>query len=291
MRPLNMGIVAITQYSIYYFLIYPAAKISGTTPIAHGTYLIALIGITVGSLAIGNVYNDIRDVDIDLTNKYDKTYIREDRVSPSEAKVFLAILCVALASVSLYCTFILSAWMHFGMLLLAILALYIYSKTLKSTPIIGNIVVAILSAGVGGIILWMEYPVISSIPAVVNLLLNFVMISFFLTLYREIIKDIEDIEGDRNQGCRTLPVVYGAKLSTYIASGVLIVLAGCILWLMQDAQVYYIYITLALILLAMALFTIFMTSKKTDFSNLSTGSKLLMVLILVIFIIHSKILL
>lgn len=286
-----MGIVAITQYAIYYFLIYPAARISGTSPIAHDTYLIALIGITVGSLAIGNVYNDIRDVDIDLTNKYDKTYIREDRVSPSEAKGFLAILCVALASVSLYCTFILSAWMHFGMLLLAILALYIYSKTLKSTPLIGNIVVAILSAGVGGIIFWMEHPVISSIPATVNLLLNFVLISFFLTLYREIIKDIEDIEGDRNQGCRTLPVVYGAKLSTYIASGVLIVLAGCILWLMQDAQIYYIYISLALTLLAMALFTIFMTSKKTDFSKLSTVSKLLMVLILAIFIVHSKILL
>lgn len=291
MRPLNMVIVAITQYAIYYFLIYPAARISGNTPIAHDTYLIALIGITLGSLAIGNVYNDIRDVDIDLTNKYNKTYIREDRVSASEAKGFLAILCVALASVSLYCTFLLSAWTYFAMLLMAIIALFIYSKSLKSTPIIGNALVATLSAGVGGIILWMEYPVISSIPGAVKLLLNFVLISFFLTLYREIIKDIEDIDGDRKQGCHTLPVLYGVKTSNYIASSVLLLQASCILWLMHDTQIVYVYVGLAVVLLAMAVYTLFKTNKKKDYSNLSTASKILMVLILGIFIIHSKIIL
>ena len=50
--------------------------------------------------------------------------------------------------------------------------------------------------------------------------LHFVLIytvfAFLLTLIREIVKDMEDVEGDGRSHCRTIPIVWGIKAAQII---------------------------------------------------------------------------
>ena len=89
--------------------------------------------------------------------------------------------------------------------------LWLYSNALKRLPIIGNFMVAFLT-GLSILIVNLLYPPWSILACL------YALFAFFITLVREIIKDLEDLKGDNTFGCRTLPIVYGirkTKVFTY----------------------------------------------------------------------------
>jgi 4-hydroxybenzoate polyprenyltransferase len=61
---------------------------------------------------------------------------------------------------------------------------------------------------------------------------GFAAFAFLLTWVREIVKDIEDIEGDREMECRTLPIVWGDKVAKIIATILLVVIATLIVYML-----------------------------------------------------------
>ena len=61
---------------------------------------------------------------------------------------------------------------------------------------------------------------------------GFAAFAFLLTWVREIVKDIEDIEGDREMECRTLPIVWGDKVAKIIATILLVVIATLIVYIL-----------------------------------------------------------
>jgi len=167
-------------------------------------YLIAILaGLSAGFTAsAGNIINDIFDLKIDKINRPDRP-LPSGKLSNKEA--------LALYFIFLLLSFIMSWFINLPAFLIVAATsflLFLYSKFLKRIPLAGNIVVAFLTGLVfiyGGIAV--ENPAAAIIPASFAFLINFI---------REIVKDIQDVKGDKNAGLKTFPIRFGYQKSKYI---------------------------------------------------------------------------
>jgi geranylgeranylglycerol-phosphate geranylgeranyltransferase len=162
--------------------------------------------ITAGA----NAVNDAFDVDIDRINKPNRP-LPSGMVGLKAAHRF-SILCFVTGVT-------LGAFIHIPGLIIAFLTsilLYFYSYRLKRTVVWGNLTVALVSGMAfvyGGLAVGRVRE-----AAVVG------TFAFLFHLAREMIKDAEDVEGDRALGLRTLPIVYGIKTTLAWAAVVMAVL-------------------------------------------------------------------
>ncbi len=176
--------------------------------IATGTLVpevILLMAVVTLITAAGNVINDYFDAEIDAINRPERP-IPSGAVSRNAALVyagvlfflgvllagFTAPLCLAIAIVN-------------AMLLVA------YAARLKSTPFFGNVAVSYLAASIflfGGALAG-GYRLVDMLPLAV--------ITFLAMLARELLKDAEDIEGDRAGGADTLPIRIGVRKTALLA--------------------------------------------------------------------------
>lgn len=160
----------------------------------------------------GNTINDVFDAEIDKINKPHRP-IPSGAIRKNDALYFSILLFVAGI---LTAAFIRppETELPIALYIAAINSVILieYARTLKRTPFLGNLAVGYLTGstflfggavfGVGG--LWS-----------VGILFT---LSMFATLGREIVKDIEDIEGDKAMGADTLPIRIGARKSAYVAA-------------------------------------------------------------------------
>jgi geranylgeranylglycerol-phosphate geranylgeranyltransferase len=203
-RPLN---------SLITFLVIIVASIISI----DGTYSVLKIILTGLSGALtasaGNVINDYFDINIDKINKPARV-LPAGKLSLKEAFAFYIILSIAALLISSFINI-----NAFITVFIALTFLFFYSYELKKVPLVGNIVVSTLTGLAfiyGG--LAVNNVSFALIPALFALLINFV---------REIIKDMEDVEGDRKHGVNTYPVIHGFKKSKMIVvfvTSVLIIL-------------------------------------------------------------------
>lgn len=285
----NLIIVALTQFLLQYLVIIPAylsAGISAELDLFHFTLLVIdTILIAMG----GYVINDIFDVEIDKINKPDKMVIGKKISIASGWNMYYVINIVGFL-IAIYLAVHIDNLPLLSLYPIASIALYFYSKTFKKSILIGNIIVAIFCAFVAGIV-WFaerhsftdlfEKDLIIALDAF-NILSAYLVFAFLSTLIRELIKDMEDIEGDRLQGCNTFPIAFGIK-----AAKGLTILTGCFLiaaliWWMSDLYTYQkwtqigfvgIGILLPLLYILLKLPT---TDEKEAFHKLSSLSKYLM---------------
>lgn len=162
-------------------------------------------------LAGGNALNDYYDVDADRINR-PKRPIPSGRVSKKEVRIFSAILFTA----GIAAAFFINAYC----LLLAIInsaVLVAYAMHSKNAFLASNIAVSYLSASVFVYGALSIYNTPSFNPIGIGILSVLAASSFFMTLSREIVKDIEDLDGDRKTGASTLPIKIGLRKSMKIA--------------------------------------------------------------------------
>ena len=106
--------------------------------------------------------------------------------------------------------------------------------------------------------------------------------AFVISMIREVIKDMEDADGDRKYGCRTMPIVWGMNASKVFVAVWLIVLIGAIfilqLYFVPFGWWYSIIYCLLMIIapLIWILFSLFKAHTPKDFHTLSTVVKLVM---------------
>jgi geranylgeranylglycerol-phosphate geranylgeranyltransferase len=183
--------------------------------IAGGTsllwFVILFAGITGALVAAGaNAINDAFDIDIDRINRPDRPLPR-GALTPNEAKRMWLIVSIAAVGINLFLN---SAALLVTILSIAIL--YFYSARLKRTVLAGNLVIGLMTGIAfiyGGLVIGrIERAVVPAIFA------------FFVNLARELLKDVEDMEGDRLENAVTLPVKYGIKSSLLLATASLVVL-------------------------------------------------------------------
>jgi geranylgeranylglycerol-phosphate geranylgeranyltransferase len=176
--------------------------------IATGTLVpavLVLFAVVVLITAAGNVINDYYDVEIDRVNRPDRP-IPSGQVTLPAARayavgLFLAgilaciptnAICIAIAVVNSLLLFTYAAW-------------------LKRLPLVGNLAVSYLAGSMflfGGALAGMS-GIIYVLP--------FAVMTFFAMLARELVKDAEDIEGDRISGAVTVPIRYGMRATTLLA--------------------------------------------------------------------------
>lgn len=219
LRPKNLLITGITLYILQYHVIKPL--IPGDLALNGLTFVLFII-TTLLIAASGNLVNDIFDREIDKINKPDKTYI-PDIISVQTAWIYYFVLLLTGAATASYVAWQTNQWYNLWIYPLACWLLFQYAKTWKSTVITGNIVVSLFVAFVWGILFYAQIlhdgrtllggTTTSKLSILRELCFTYLIFAFFINLIREIVKDLEDMEGDSKAGLRTLPLVKGEKFT------------------------------------------------------------------------------
>lgn len=168
------------------------------------------VGATILGTGAGNTINDYFDREIDAINRPDRP-IPRGAVSPRLAFWYSFILFGIAVGLTL-----LLPWLAIAIALFNLAALIAYTELFKGLPGVGNIVVAYLG---GSTFLYGGAAVGGDLSTVVILF----ALAASATVAREIIKDVEDITGDREEGLNTLPIAIGPTQSTQVAVGFVIV--------------------------------------------------------------------
>ena len=215
----NLIITALMMCLVYHNLVGMDSTIGFTL------LVISMVLIQAG----GYVINDIFDKDIDEINKPDKIIV--GRIfTEKQCNFFYWTLTIIGLACALAATLLMNGGKFitvFGCMILLACILYSYSKTYKKSLVVGNLIVS-LSVAFAVFVPWLfvmlylskENLLIDNYNVMMQISLHLVMIytafAFLMTLIREIVKDMQDVEGDGRQHCRTIPIVWGMTAAQII---------------------------------------------------------------------------
>lgn len=229
LRPGNLLLILVAQFLIKWLIFDRFYADFGILPIFSIPDFFLLSVVTLIITGAGNLINDIYDLETDLQNPA-KVSIVKTSISLKAAWQYYAILITAGALIAVFLAWKLDFWKYLFIYPLANLFLFIYSKFLKMTPLVGNVIVA-LFIGSACLILWLaEYesyrqlqnisPAFSTMQA--QLIIGFSCLAFVINFTREIIKDMEDYFADKKANLPTTAVYFGLAKCRNIAFAALI---------------------------------------------------------------------
>lgn len=242
----------------------------------NASFLILLIG-TALIAAAGNIINDIFDVSIDVINKPRRVSIGRLISLRNAWEFYFLFNGIALLGTLFWGNVELMVFFC-----VAIFLLYFYSYQWKRKPLIGNLVIAFLCALVVLEYWWIAKATLTGYWQ--SILLNYAGFAFLSTLARELIKDVEDMEGDCTAGCQTFVIQLGKPITKRVVIGILIVLLivlslEALFFYQNQQQLPFMYTILVLINMLFRLGDkTFKASIKIDYSNLSKSLKRYMLL-------------
>lgn len=257
----NLLIIAATQYLTAIFLAGGASEAVNYLKDEH-LFLLALSTVLIA--ASGYIINDYYDVKIDFVNKPERVIV---------GKV-LKRRVVMVAHTALNVTGILMGfYLSFGLGLLNFMAaflLWLYSNQLKRLPFIGNLTIALLSgAAIAAIALYYQQNEF--------LIYTYSLFAFSITLIREIIKDMEDLQGDERFGCKTIPIILGLRNTKYILYGLIVLFIFVLFYLssLLGNPILTQYFMVLIIPVIYFIYRLIIADTKKDFAFLSNFSKIL----------------
>lgn len=182
----------------------------------------------------GNTINDYFDIRIDSINRPDRP-IPSGRVKLKEALYFSYLLFALGTLLAFSINPICGSIALFNSLLLIF-----YAKTLKGTPLLGNLSIGYLTGSS-----FLFGASVFGLVGLEALFILFLLAALAITA-REIVKDIEDMEGDKVEGADTLPLRVGTKKASYLAvlMGFLAVFLSPLPYLMSVLGMRYLYLVL-----------------------------------------------
>lgn len=259
----NLLIISLTQLLVWWCIVLPVA------PQVLTLFHISLLTLSTSLIAAaGYIINDYFDIKIDQINHPENVVLGKSiaRKTAIIAHTAINVFAIFLAGI------VAAAAHHLEWLLLQLLCatlLWFYSTTYKRQYMTGNITVSVLTA-LTIIALYMYEPALQRIAAhsitssnAVNssslpvwVLFVYAYFAFMLTWIREIVKDMEDMEGDAAEGCITMPIKrglsYAARFSSVLAilAVVPLVVSGFVLYQAGFMlMAFYVLVLLALPLL------------------------------------------
>ncbi len=234
--------------------------------------------------AAGNVINDYFDYKIDLINKPERP-LPSGRISLKNGRNYAYLLFLAGTICGFLISFLTDNWIPFGIVLLADVILYLYAYKLKSTPLIGNLAVGFMT-GFGFV--FGGFSINNPDIIMTSIFLGF--FAFVMTTAREIVKDIEDMEGDEADGARTLPLMIGERIPAFI-SAILIVIDSALCPLLYFQHIFGIYylvvIAVAVILFLYSAVLIIKSQERETAAKVSKYLKIGMLIAFVAFVAGS----
>ena len=259
-RGLNLLIIGLTQYLTAIFLM---GNKNGWQQYLFDKGFFLLVLSTVIIASAGYLINDYYDVKIDYVNRPDRVVIGK-----SLTRRWVIIGHVVLNFIGISFGFYLSPIIGVINFFAAFL-LWLYSNQLKRLPFIGNLAIALLTGAtlivVGQYFREKEY-----------LVLCYAIFAGFITLIREVVKDMQDLKGDEKFGCKTLPIVWGIPTTKKFIYWISFSFIGTVFFM-----VWPISKTLPIALLVTLIFLIFELSKADTvkaFGRISAYCKVIMLL-------------
>lgn len=302
-RWLNLLFIVLSQALFHYFIVQPLFEEHNLQPVLSIANFCLLSLSSVCIAAAGYIINDYFDLNIDRINKPHKLVV-EKVIRRRWAIIWHWILSFA----GIVLGFLVGwktqvFWVGFSNVV-CVAALWFYSTTFKKKLLSGNIIISLLSAWVVLVVGFLthyrlvfdagDYPGMQT-----SRLLRFTFLyagfAFIISLVREVVKDIEDMEGDRKYGCRTMPIVWGVLVSKVFAATWLVVLLAVLVmlqayilqfgwWLLCGYSIVFIILPLLYILR-----NLFKATLTPQFAHLSTWIKVVMltgILSMIFFRIH-----
>ncbi len=228
----NLIIVALTQYLMRFAILQPILKLNGFELQLGEFHFFLLVLATLLITAAGYVINDYFDTRTDMLNRPETVVIGRD-ISRRTAIIYHWALNFTGILTGFYLAF------HVGVPLLGFSFIFVggllwfYSTTYNRQFLIGNLVIAFLTAMVPVMVVLFEVPMLnreyggimrfSGFSYIFAWVGSFGYFAFLTTLIRELIKDVEDYEGDIAQGRRSVPIVIGIPYAKLIIGGLIIV--------------------------------------------------------------------
>lgn len=208
--------IILTQYLVRYCIILPAFE---TESIITGEYpshlnefnFLLLVLSTVLVAAGGYIINDAYDVETDAINKPGKNKIGSLISSKTATTLFLS-LSLAGIVIGFYIAWYSGIMIMSGIQVFTAISLWMYASHYKRKFLSGNFLIAILTA-LSILITGLYEP---EFYRNFSYLLIYAIPAFGITLLREMIKDMEDLEGDKQTQCKTIPVRLGLKKTKYL---------------------------------------------------------------------------
>lgn len=239
----NLLFIVLTQMLFRYFIL-PFVYLEGHAGYENIKlsqslfYLLILASVCIAGA--GYIINDYFDVNIDQVNKSQRVIIGKFIKRRAAILLHATISFIGLV-LSMYVGYKLRNVFIPLFNFFAIMILLVYSSTFKKKLLIGNILISILTAWVILVLTVAEYRFRISPHDVVwqrllKLSFTYAGFAFIISLVREVIKDMEDMEGDLKYGCTTMPIVWGIPVSKVFAGVWIVVLVGVLVAL----QIYVI---------------------------------------------------
>lgn len=233
----NLLIIALTFLFLRYLVFIPVYTANSMASGMGSFNFLLMVTTTILIAAAGYISNDYFDVVTDNVNKPEKQYIGKI-ISPGSAFATAILLSIVAIVFSIWLTLDVKKWLPVALLLSALAVTWWYALRLKKSFLWGNIAVSCMSAGTIAMA-WLIEKQCSQVPdkpsgIITSIIVAISIFAFLLSLLREILKDIEDIEGDRLIHCRSLPIIKGVKFTKVIV----LLISGILLLLLLIAQVY-----------------------------------------------------
>ena len=218
--------------TLFHFCIYKPLYPSSVAELDFRFYLLLVTNTFIA--AAGYMINDYFDVNIDQINKPEKVV-----VGAYISRRWVIFWHLILSVVAIYISTIVFPFNNYWHIhlsnLLAILLLWFYSTTFKKNFLIGNIIISVLTAWSIAVVYFSKLTIAEiTHPDIANaanfkfakLTLLYSAFAFILTLVREALKDLEDMDGDAKFGCQTLPIQWGLKpTKVYLSVWLIVVIA------------------------------------------------------------------
>lgn len=233
----NLVFIALTQMLFYYCIV---SRATANPYVPHQLllqpaffYLIVTASVLIA--AAGYIINDYFDLNIDKINKPEKLVV-EKVIKRRWAIVWHLLLTALGVTISFYVGFKTGNWWLGFLNFFSAVLLWFYSTTFKKKLLIGNVIISLLTAWVVLVIYFCElrFDLLLKpdyqqsyqyfITKLFKMTILYAGFAFIISLIREVIKDMEDIQGDEKYGCRTMPIVWGIPASKVFAATWLIVL-------------------------------------------------------------------
>lgn len=247
---------------------------------------ILLVIATVCIAAGGYVINNIMDQD---TDEVAKPQNRVVGVSISETVAYNWYIGLTIVGVGIgfYLSNVIYKPTFASMFILVATLLYMYATSFKQIPVLGNVVVALmLSTSIIIIGLFDILPAIDMdnrfrMKEAFDILMHYAIFAFIINLIREIVKDMEDMDGDYQSGINSLPIAIGVQ-KTKIVVGVLTVISIGILTYYVNSNLfeldYVVYYAMILIVGPLIYFGVKLlnAATKKEFHHLSLVLKIIL---------------
>ncbi|MDQ6757831.1 MAG: geranylgeranylglycerol-phosphate geranylgeranyltransferase [Bacteroidota bacterium] len=228
----NLFFIVLTQLLFYYCVLPFVYKNLLPSVFLSPNIFFLLVTASICIAAAGYIINDYFDLNIDMVNKPSQLII-EKYINRRWAIVLH--LCFS------FIGFLISCYVGYKLRniyipffnLTAIVTLWFYSTTFKKKLLIGNFLISLLTAWVILVLTVAEYKSINIekgflIPRLLKVSFLYAGFAFIISLIREVIKDMEDMQGDTKYNCKTMPIVWGIQVSKVFSGVWLAVLIGAV---------------------------------------------------------------